>query len=112
MRPSRSPGSINRVSLTAGHRKHKALEFDATTGTSATPYDYGNPVYGSLLAWTADEIVIWHEDPSVGEANLHFPTVGFDLVPVAKEVACRDISKCAPLMGPCDAPERAISFIP
>jgi glutathione S-transferase len=54
---------------------------------SVTPDDYGNPVYGNLLAWTADEIVIRHEDPSVGKVNLHFPTVGFDLAPAAKEAA-------------------------
>ena len=45
---------------------------------SVTPDDYGNPVYGSLLAWTADEIVLRHEDPSVGKVNLRFPRVGFD----------------------------------
>jgi glutathione S-transferase len=48
---------------------------------SVTPDDYGNPVYGSLLAWTADEIVIRHEDPSVGKVNLRFPRVGFDTMP-------------------------------
>ena len=34
---------------------------------SVTPDDYGNPVYGSILAWTDDQIVIRHEDPSVGK---------------------------------------------
>ncbi|WP_076865841.1 glutathione S-transferase family protein [Bradyrhizobium mercantei] len=53
---------------------------------SVTPDDYGNPVHGSLLAWTADEIVIRHEDPSVGKVNLHFPRVGFD-VALAEEAA-------------------------
>jgi hypothetical protein len=45
---------------------------------SVTPDDYGNPVCGRLLAWTADEIVVRHEDPSVGKVNLRFPRVGFD----------------------------------
>jgi hypothetical protein len=45
---------------------------------SVTPDDYGNPVCGSLLAWTADEVVVRHEDASVGKVNLHFPRVGFD----------------------------------
>ena len=49
---------------------------------SVTPDDYGNPVYGKLLSWTADEVVIRHEDPSVGKVNLHFPRVGFDTAPV------------------------------
>ncbi len=52
---------------------------------SVTPDDYGNPVYGSLLAWTADEVVIRHEDPSVGKVNLHFPRVGFDTVPAERK---------------------------
>lgn len=46
---------------------------------SVTPDDYGNPVYGNILVWTADEIVIRHEDRSVGRVNLHFPRVGFDV---------------------------------
>lgn len=50
---------------------------------SVTPDDYGNPVHGNVLAWTADEIVIRHEDPSVGKVNLHFPRVGFDAASVA-----------------------------
>lgn len=42
--------------------------------------DYGrNPVIGRLLAWTAEEVVIRHVDPSVGDVNLHFPRVGFDI---------------------------------
>ena len=48
---------------------------------SVTPDDYGNPVAGRLLAWSADEVVLRHEDPSVGAVNLHFPRVGFDVVP-------------------------------
>jgi glutathione S-transferase len=47
---------------------------------SVTPDDYGNPVAGRLLAWSADEVVLRHEDPSVGAVNLHFPRVGFDVV--------------------------------
>ena len=54
---------------------------------SVTPDDYGNPVYGRLLAWTADEVVIRHEDPSVGKVNLHFPRVGFDTLPAEKQAA-------------------------
>jgi glutathione S-transferase len=54
---------------------------------SVTPDDYGNPVVGKLLAWTADEVVIRHEDPSVGRVNLHFPRVGFDVLPEPKLAA-------------------------
>jgi hypothetical protein len=54
---------------------------------SVTPDDYGNPVYGSILAWTADEIVLRHEDPSCGRVNLRFPRVGFDVSPAEKQAA-------------------------
>lgn len=43
--------------------------------------DYGkDPVSGRLIAWTAEEIVIRHEEPSASGVNLHFPRVGFDVV--------------------------------
>ena len=48
---------------------------------TVAPDDYGNPVAGRLLAWSADEVILRHEDPSVGAVNLHFPRVGFDVVP-------------------------------
>jgi glutathione S-transferase len=54
---------------------------------SVTPDDYGNPVYGNLLSWTHDEIVLRHEDPSVGKVNLRFPRVGFDTVRADKKAA-------------------------
>ena len=54
---------------------------------SVTPDDYGNPVYGSILAWTTDEIVLRHEDPSCGKVNLRFPRVGFDVSPAEKQAA-------------------------
>jgi glutathione S-transferase len=47
---------------------------------SVTPDDYGNPVCGSLIAWKPEEIVIRHEDPSVGRVNLHFPRAGFHVL--------------------------------
>ena len=52
-----------------------------------TPDDYGNPVHGAILAWTADEIVIRHQDPSVGKVNVHFPRVGFDVAPAQRLAA-------------------------
>jgi glutathione S-transferase len=54
---------------------------------SVTPDDYGNPVHGTLLSWTPDEIVIRHEDPTVGKVNLRFPRVGFDAAPAQKQAA-------------------------
>jgi len=54
---------------------------------SVTPDDYGNSVYGNILAWTPDEIVVRHEDPSVGKVNLRFPRVGFDVTPAERQAA-------------------------
>ena len=54
---------------------------------SVTPDDYGNPVFGSLLSWAHDEIVLRHEDPSVGKVNLRFPRVGFDTALSEKKAA-------------------------
>jgi glutathione S-transferase len=54
---------------------------------SVTPDDYGNPVYGSLLAWTSDEIIIRHDDPTVGKVNLRFPRVGFDVAHAERKAA-------------------------
>jgi glutathione S-transferase len=54
---------------------------------SVTPDDYGNPVYGSLLSWSDDEIVLRHEDPSVGKVNLRFPRVGFDTARADRKAA-------------------------
>jgi glutathione S-transferase len=51
---------------------------------SVTPDDYGNPVHGRLLSLTAAEIILRHEDQSVGRVNLHFPRVGFDVAPAQK----------------------------
>jgi glutathione S-transferase len=48
---------------------------------SVVPDDYGSAVFGNILAWTTDEIIIRHEDPSVGRVNLHFPRGGFDVAP-------------------------------
>ena len=54
---------------------------------TVTPDDYGNPVHGIIQAWTADETIVRHEHPSVGKVNLHFPRVGFDVVPAEKQAA-------------------------
>jgi hypothetical protein len=60
------------------------LGFQRGDWVSVTPDDYGNPVHGNILAWTAGEIVIRHEDPSVGKVNVHFPRVGFDVAPAER----------------------------
>ncbi len=47
-----------------------------------TPDDTGrDPVTGTLVAHSAQEIVVRRTDPQVGEINVHFPCAGFDVVP-------------------------------
>ncbi len=42
--------------------------------------DYGkDPVVGNLLSLSADAVVIRHHDKAVGDVNLHFSRVGFDV---------------------------------
>ncbi len=54
---------------------------------SITPNDYGSSVQVRILAFTPDEIVVRHEDASVGEVNLRFPRVGFDVAPAERPAA-------------------------
>lgn len=47
---------------------------------SVTPDDTGrDPVVGTLVAASAQEVVLRRTDPQVGEVNVHFPRAGFDL---------------------------------
>ncbi|MGJ7581552.1 glutathione S-transferase family protein [Variovorax sp. RHLX14] len=39
------------------------------------------PVAGTLVAASADEIVIHRRDPDAGDLHLHFPRLGFDVLP-------------------------------
>jgi glutathione S-transferase len=49
---------------------------------SVTPDDTGrDPVLGTLVASSAQEIVLRRTDTQVGEINVHFPRAGFDVAP-------------------------------
>ena len=39
-----------------------------------------DPINGVLMAADAEEVVIRHDNPRVGEVNLHFPRAGFDVI--------------------------------
>jgi glutathione S-transferase len=44
--------------------------------------DYGrDPVRGVLLSIDDDEIIIARRDPALGDVNVHFPRIGFDVTP-------------------------------
>ena len=63
----------------ASSREAESVGVKPGDWVSVTPDDYGNPVHGRLLAWKDEEIVVRHEDRSVGRVNLHFPCAGFDV---------------------------------
>ncbi|MEZ5558274.1 MAG: glutathione S-transferase family protein [Pseudomonadales bacterium] len=47
-----------------------------------TPVDYGRiPVTGTLVGWSAEEIVLARETPETGAVMTHFPSPGFEVQP-------------------------------
>jgi hypothetical protein len=49
---------------------------------SVAPDDTGrDPVIGTLVASSAEEIVLRRNDPLVGEIMVHFPRAGFVVLP-------------------------------
>jgi glutathione S-transferase len=48
-----------------------------------TPDDYGrDPLIGELVAVGADEVVVRRDTPEAGALHLHFPRIGFQILPV------------------------------
>jgi len=53
------------------------------TQVKVTPDDNARvPVSGQLVAADAFEVVIHRHDPQVGDLQIHFPRLGFEVVPV------------------------------
>ena len=78
---------MRRASRANGPPKQQNVGLKRGDWVSVTPHDYGNPVYGSLLSWMNDEVILRHEDASVGKVNLRFPRVGFDTAPAERKAA-------------------------
>jgi glutathione S-transferase len=56
----------------------------AGAAVTVTPDDYGfDPVAGTLVAASADEVAIRRTDPRVGAVVVHFPRFGFRVAPAA-----------------------------
>ena len=72
---------------TNGPPRRRMSAFRAATGSASLPTTTATLCTGAFSAWTPDEIVVRHEDPSVGKVNLRFPRVGFDVVPAEKQAA-------------------------
>jgi hypothetical protein len=48
------------------------------------PDDYAfDPIAGEIVALSGEEIAIRREDPQVGEVVVHFPRIGYRIVPAA-----------------------------
>lgn len=57
-----------------------ALSLRAGQNVAVSATDYGrNPITGSLVKWTAEEIVIKRRDAEVGNIMVHFPNTGFSV---------------------------------
>jgi hypothetical protein len=61
---------------------HAGLGFEAGQAITVTPLDYGfDPVAGSLVGLTADEVVLRRNDERAGTVHVHFPRAGYIVVP-------------------------------
>lgn len=57
-----------------------ALTLCAGQNVAVSATDYGrNPIAGTLVKWTAEEIVILRRDAEVGNIMVHFPNTGFSV---------------------------------
>jgi len=56
------------------------LGFEAGQAVSVTPTDYGmDPVAGTLVGLSADEVVLARDDERAGRVHVHFPRRGFQI---------------------------------
>jgi hypothetical protein len=58
------------------------LGFEAGQAVTVTPTDYGmDPVAGTLVGLSADEVVLARSDERAGRVHVHFPRRGFQIQP-------------------------------
>jgi glutathione S-transferase len=58
------------------------MGFEAGQAVTVTPTDYGmDPVAGTLVGLTADEVVLARSDDRAGRVHVHFPRRGFQIKP-------------------------------
>lgn len=56
------------------------LGFEAGAEVTVTPSDYGrDPVAGTLVGLSADEVVLARADERAGRVHVHFPRIGFQI---------------------------------
>ena len=67
-----------RPAASAGVDPHEPNGLTAGTAVTVTPDDYGfDPVAGTLVASSVDEIAIRRDEPQLGPLVVHFPRFGF-----------------------------------
>ena len=79
-------GSDEALQVAAAATSHAAcavapgLGFEAGQAVTVTPTDYGqDPVAGTLVGLTNDEVVLHRSDPRAGTVHVHFPRAGFQI---------------------------------
>jgi glutathione S-transferase len=78
-------GSADAVTLAAQSQPvvvsvQGGLGFEAGQAITVTPTDYGmDPVAGSLVGLSGDEVVIARQDERAGRVHVHFPRHGFQI---------------------------------
>lgn len=87
---SRQLDSAEAIAIAAAAGSHAPTSvapgagFEAGAVVTVTPVDYGfDPVAGELVGLDADEVVVRRHDPRAGTVHVHFPRVGFQVLPDA-----------------------------
>ena len=58
----------------------RVKDFDLGQTVSVMPTDYGKiAVEGKLLSVSGEEVILVHNTPELGDINLHFPRLGFNI---------------------------------
>ena len=81
--PMRSEDAVAEAAAATAHAPCSVapgLGFEAGQGVTVTPTDYGqDPVAGSLVGLTADEVVVRRSDPRAGTVHVHFSRAGYQI---------------------------------
>ena len=73
-------GVAARAGAHAPAEVQRGLGLEAGQAVTVTPLDYGfDPVAGTLVGLTADEVVLRRTDERAGTVHVHFPRAGFQI---------------------------------
>ncbi len=81
--PMRSEEAVAEAAAATGHAPCSVapgLGFEAGQAVTVTPTDYGqDPVAGTLVGLSTDEVVVRRTDPRAGTVHVHFPRAGYQI---------------------------------